>query len=190
VSPRLPTGTGNIGTTWIAGDCRAMYWSDGRKWVPVEGQPSAGFVRVRADLHAVGPEWAPLVAFGREGRQDVLAVLGEPGAVRFGLGSPDARGQMQWRTAVTAYPLRGGAQAKTVDVLADRVNRSIYVRINRRYVLSLFPEAPSSDPVVVARGPVTVGRATTGGLGVYPGEIRRLRSPVGSCRTILSRASG
>ena len=40
---------------------------------------------------------------GTSGRQDVLAVLGEPGAVRFGLGNPDAEGQMQWRTAVTAF---------------------------------------------------------------------------------------
>lgn len=42
---RLPREVADADTTLIVGDCAAVYWSDGRSWVPIEGTPAGGWYR-------------------------------------------------------------------------------------------------------------------------------------------------
>jgi hypothetical protein len=42
---RLPRAVAEADTTVIVGDCAAVYWSDGRSWIPVEGTPAGGWYR-------------------------------------------------------------------------------------------------------------------------------------------------
>jgi hypothetical protein len=183
-SSRLPTGRGRAGSTWIVGDCDALYWSDGRSWLPVEGRPAQGWVRLRADFGEVGPSWAPLVAFGAAGHQDVVGVFRDFGGYRFGLGQPDATGKLVW--SVGLAPIRLGRGSHPVEVLADRVNHSLLVKVGRRYPLVFSREPGSLSPRRVTQGPVTIGAAA--GLDPFPGHVAARPAMIGDCREVQRRS--
>ena len=187
VSPRLPSRVAPAGTTWIVGDCRALYWSDGRTWIPVEGTPATGWVRLRADFSRVGTDWAPLAGFGRPGRQDVVGVLADPGGLRFGLGHPDASGRLTWTAGFASVRLPPGLNP--VQITVDRVNDSLVVRTGNQFPIA-FSDAPGAlPPRSIARGPVTIGEVSTGGLAPFPGRVQQLPPNTRRCRQLQQRAN-
>jgi hypothetical protein len=183
----VPARPGSAGTVWIVRSCAALYWSSGRAWVPVEGTPPEGWVRVRANFANVGAAWSPVVAFGPAGRQDVVGVRRVTTGIQFALGQPDRAGALVWTPSFAVFRVSSGA--RTVEILADRVNHSLFAQMDGRYALTFSPAAGTQAPVRVARGPVSVGTATTGRVLPFPGFIRQLRPQIGSCEQILRRAS-
>jgi hypothetical protein len=186
-STRVPGRPAAAGTVWIVRSCAALYWSSGRAWVPVQGTPSEGWVRVRSDFDHVSAAWVPVVAFGPAGRQDVVGVRRVRSGLQLGYGQPDEAGTVVWTPSLAVFRAAG---PRNVEVLADRVNRSLFAQINGRYLLSFSPAAGTEGPVRVSRGPVSIGSATTGGLPRFPGPIRPLRPQVDACEQILRRAGG
>jgi uncharacterized protein (DUF697 family) len=182
-SARLPGRPAAAGTTWITGPCTALYWSDGRTWVPVEGRPVGGWAPVRADFGRVGRSWTAVAAFGPAGRQDVVGVRRESSGLRFGLGRPDAKGVVVWIPSFSTVRL--GAGPTELDILADRVNRSLFATVGDLYVLAFSPEPATEGPVAVGRGPVAIGRSTDAGVAPFPGAIRARPPQVATCDRLL-----
>lgn len=118
----LPGDGGRRGELFVAGDCEALYWSDGGGWSPVERTAEAGYLRLR------GP-----VAAG----QLVDGVVVEPaGDGRVRLAGGGSRG----------IAVRVGAGEHDLDVIADQRLGFLTVRIDGRRVLEGFwsddPPAP------------------------------------------------
>ena len=187
LSARLPARAGAAGTTWIVRDCDGMYWSDGRTWVPVQGRPSGGWVRIGADFSGIGADWSPLVGFGPAGRQDVVGVFNDFGRYRFGLGQPGPAGKLVWAAGLGS--IRLGPGRHRVEVLVDRVNHSLVVKVGNQYPLA-FSSAPTNLPGrLIRQGAVSVGTVSTGGLSPFPGRVAALPPEIRDCRQLRRRAT-
>jgi hypothetical protein len=180
----LPEHAPGAGTTAVVGDCAALYWSDGRGWLAVEGTRRGGWFRLRARPAELRVDrWQPVLAWGPRGDEDVVGIWRRGDRVRVAFGKHERRGSLAWYE--TSEPLRVADRAFTLTVHADRPLADVEAAIDGQPVLRLFRIRGG-----MAEGAFRVGRATPSrGLAArFAGDLTPLPSRAPLCERLLDRA--
>ncbi len=99
-----------VGRVFVLGKCAGLYWSDGTKWVLLEGTPTTGTFRLRVTFAGHATEWEPLVtSFPRGGKPQYMAVRTRA----------DGRVQFAYDGVFRGPAVRVGLGAHTVEVVMD-----------------------------------------------------------------------
>jgi hypothetical protein len=152
----LPEEPAGAGTTAVVGECAALYWSDGRDWLAVEGTPAGGWFRfrVRAEELTTG-HWMPLLAWGPRRDEDVIGVRRRGEVIDVAFGKPARLNTVAWYQTTQPRRVPGGEFTMTVHV--DRPLADVTAAIDGAAALRLFRVRGG-----IADGPIRIGRATPG----------------------------
>jgi hypothetical protein len=176
-SARLPARPASAGTTWVVGDCDAVYWSDGRSWSPVQGRAASGWFRLRVRPSDLSSGWRTLVTDGRPGAGVGVEMRrtrnsGASGGADLRVGAIGRNG----RVVASAFPvaLPFGPGEHRVTIVLDHALRSVRVSVD------------GTDAVQVrgTRSPIRDGPFRLG-----PG-VRRLPDSIGLCRDLVGNQLG
>jgi hypothetical protein len=168
---------GPLGTIFVLGDCREVYWSGGDAWRGIERTRSTGYWRLHATFSATpGGEWQPLLVNGAPGAGSYLAVRVLPGArVVFGY---IADGTVAPWLESPPVPLRTPT-GNVLDVVYDPSTGKLGVRLDGRLVVDApLLLRPIQNP--------TIGRSDIGGpvVATFAGTISELPSSPTLCRSL------
>lgn len=166
-SERLPARPARAGTTWIVGDCDAMYWSTGEEWTPVQGTEAAGWFRLAVRPPAPGSDWQPIVTDGQAGDARVVGIrpVGRD-RVEVGLAEVAPDGTILWPAEPPRVPF--GAGEHRFDIVLDHAIRAVRVTVDGTDVVNVLPARGAVPP-----GPYTVNPS-----------VRPLPPSIGLCRDL------
>jgi len=167
---------GPLGTLFVLGDCRELYWSGGDKWRGIERTASTGYRRLKTTFAPTpGDSWQPLFVNGRGGEGEYLAVKVLPnGRVVFGY-IADGSGA-QW---LQSPPVDVRSSGSVLDVVYDPSTGQVEVRVDGRLVVDApLPLRPLEHP--------TIGRSDIGGPvdTTFAGTISQVPTSPTLCRSL------
>jgi hypothetical protein len=168
---------GPLGTIFVLGDCRAVYWSGGDSWRAIERTRSTGYWRVQTTFAAAPrDQWQPVFVNGTPGAGSYLAVRVLPHArVVFGYIS-DGTGR-PWLQSPPVH-IRPST-ASVLDLVYDPSRGQLAVRVDGRLVVDApLLLRPIENP--------TIGRSDIGGpvAAAFAGTISELPTSPTLCRSL------
>lgn len=168
---------GPLGTIFVLGDCREVYWSGGDSWRGIERTRSTGYWRLRTTFAATpGDAWQPLFVNGTSGAGSYLAVRVLPHArVVFGYISDGTHAQWLQSPPVGIRP----STASVLDLVYDPSTGKLEVRVDGRLVVDApLLLRPIENP--------TIGRSDIGGpvVATFAGTISELPTSPTLCRSL------
>ncbi|MCU1427450.1 MAG: hypothetical protein JWL83_1450 [Actinomycetia bacterium] len=182
----LPRDTPNQALVAL-GACASLYWSDSRRWIPVERSARGGAFQFDFRAAVPGSGLQPLVATGTAGDATIMAVATLPdGRLRFeyvrvvpGSGSTTSRVVRQ-----VSAPVRINQGAPVaMDVLFDPLERHASVVIEGNEVFGVLGFVRGGTP--------TIGSTRFGAGAVRPkftGELKPVDRPPRLCQRLVQRA--
>jgi hypothetical protein len=168
---------GPLGTLFVLGDCREVYWSGGDRWRGIERTASTGYRRLRTRFAPVPDDaWQPLFVNGSPGAGSYLAVRVLPHSrVVFGYIADGTGAQWLESPPVDVRP----SIPSVLDVVYDPSTGQVEVRVDGRLVVDApLPLRPIEHP--------TIGRSDIGGPVVarFAGTISELPTSPTLCRSL------